>query len=551
MKTGKVVAGVCALAAVFFACTPVNNNHAGTATQTGNPTIAGILYQPDGRTPAEGAVVVLRKKNSLADIPGALLITHADTSATVRTGSGGQFAIDSVDTGTYVIDATDGGNNFAFNDSVYVKYFDSTLVLPPDTLKPAGAIKGIIRLSEGGDPRKVFILAFGLDRFAPVDTDGAFVFKRLAEGKYKLRIFPTLDYYGIVDTMNIPVTSGDTFDLGEVTPPFLGIPTVRHIEASYDTLYQRVTLRWNKPAGTAVTSFNIYRRAVDPVTAIFTQLNMFPVLDTVFVDSLCDPNRTYEYRVSAVGADVEEGKKSPGDTVQTVRYAITPKNLTLAYDTLRQTIRLHWSDPDTSLVTGYNIYRRNAGRSEAFWTPYNNSPITDTTFIDSTFPLCPKCGFAASDSAGAAPPLYEYCVGAIIKNIREGTRSEGRSVRISLKGVTPAGVRFVYDTLKQTARLFWNRLDTSLVAGFNIYRKNHDAPEELLTRLNRTPAEDTLFIDSTGGQDQTYDYRITAVVKNNRAEIKSEELIVRFSTSFIVEEGRIEGKMLKLKPLFQ
>ncbi len=523
-RNGFLLLGLCAIA--LMQCSPTKlGMDGGPTTQTGNGMIAGVVYKPGGAAPAQGAIVYVRRSNTLADISGFLGENATDT---VVTDDDGRFKIDSIDTGVYTLEETDGGNNFAINHSVVVKNFDSTLTLPADTLKPAGAIRGRVRLAEGGDPRKVFVLVFGLDRFAPVEAGGAFIFKKLAEGKYALRIFPTLDNYGIVDTMNIPVASGDTFDLGSIAPAFLGIPTVKQVAASYDTLFQRVTLRWNKPVAPAAASFNIYRRAVDPVTAIFTQLNMFPVLDTVFVDSLCEPDRTYEYRVGAVDADADEGKKSSGDTVHTVRYEITPKNLTLVYDTLKQTVLLHWGTPDTSLVTGYNIYRRNADRNEAFWTPYNNSPITDTTFIDSTFPLCPKCGFASSDTGEASAPVYEYCVGAIIRDIREGTRSEGRAVRISLTGVTPAGIQFAYDSLKQSARLFWSKLDTSLIAGFNIYRKSHDAPMELSARLNRALIKDTLYVDSTGLQNQTYDYRVTALVKNNRAEIKSDEVTVRF-----------------------
>ena len=82
---------------------------AGNGSQTGNPMIAGILYQSNGKTPAKGAIVYLRKKNTLAEVPGALVKRlAADTNVTVVTDSRGAFAIDSIDTGTYVIEGTDG-----------------------------------------------------------------------------------------------------------------------------------------------------------------------------------------------------------------------------------------------------------------------------------------------------------------------------------------------------------------------------------------------------------------------------------------------------------
>ncbi len=533
--------GLVLLTALFIAvslnCSPIGLG--GNSTQTGNGMIAGLLYQPDGATPAAGASVFLRRKNTLFDVSGTLVKKSADT---VMTDNNGRFMIDSIDTGAYIIEGTDGGNNFALIDPVFVKYFDSTLALPPDTLKPAGAIKGIIRLSEGGDQRKVFVLAFGLDRFAATETDGAFKFGRLAHGNYHLRIMSLLDDYGVFDTMNIPVTSADTTDIGVIELPFTGIPTIKNLTISYDTLHQRVTLRWSRPGTALVKSFNMHRRAIDPATAIFEQLNSFPVIDTFFIDSLCGQNMTYEYRVTAVDSNAHEGRKSNPAQVRIALYDITPKDFAILYDTLKQAITVQWSNPDTALVTGYNVYRRNVDLNEMFWTPSNNSPIAETSVVDSTFTICPRCpsyDFSSGDSMGALEPTYEYCVGAVIKNVREGIRTAGKSVRISFKHLTPADVMLTYDTLKQSVRLSWARPDTGLVKGFAVFRRNCDVSGELLSKLNRNPVSDTFYFDSTGGQNQTYEYRIASLVKNSRAEIKSTGVQVRIAASFVAADSML------------
>jgi archaellum component FlaF (FlaF/FlaG flagellin family) len=465
--------------------------------------------------------------NSLANITTKLPINSADT---IMTDCNGRFTTDSLDTGFYVVEATDGENDFALIDSVLVKDYDSTL-LPPDTLKPAGAIKGVIRLSEGGDPRKVFVLAFGLDRFATTDSTGGFTFKRLAEGGYTLRVLPTLDDYGILDIMNISVASGDTFDIGVIEPMFTGIPTVKNIAINYDTLTQWVTISWTRPATGKTDYFNIYRRTIDPAAAVFTQLNAFPVIDTLFIDSLGMQNRTYEYRITAVdSASAAEGAKSPAVTAKIALYNIAPKNAIMMYDTIRQTVTLRWSNSDTARVTSYNVYRRNIDRNEVFWTPFSNAPLVDTFFIDSTFKLS-----LDGDSIGLKEPSYEYCIAALIRNVREGVRSDGMPLKVCLKYLTPKNLDFTYDTLKQKVHLLWNRPDMTIVQGFAVFRRAIDGNDTVVSQINNKTAIDTFYTDSTGEQNRSYEYCVATVVKNGRALVKSEKVEVLIAGSFIEE----------------
>jgi hypothetical protein len=520
--------GICAF--LLFHCSPTRlGMDGGPTTQTGNGMIAGILYQSDGKTPAGDAYVSLRKKNAVAaDFTDVLMKKFTDTSAATRTDSKGEFKIDSVDTGFYVLECTDGGNNFALNDSVPVHYFDSTVILPPAVLKPAGAIKGMIRLSEGGDPRKVFILALGTERFTPVEASGRFKFMRLAEGNYTLRIFPTLDNYAVFDTANIPVKSKDTTDIGVITPFFTDIPTIKNLTIFYDTLQQRVTLRWSKPVSTIVKSFNLYRRAIDPISAKYGEFYFSTIFDTVFTDSICEQNKTYEYRITAVDSSAKEGGISAPVKAHIALYNITPKNVAMTYDTIKQTIMVRWSNPDSARIKSYNIYRRNVDLNETFWTPFNNGQIHDTSFIDSTFNICPNYTFTSSGSMDNKEPMYEYCIGALIDNICEGVRSIGVSARISFKYIAPNNVQCAYDTLLRRVKLSWSIPDTTLVKSFNIFRKNLDQSNQGFSQINDAALVDTVFIDSTCRQNKTYEYRIASIV-DSRAEVKSEGMRIRIT----------------------
>ncbi len=287
-------------------------------TDTGNAhAVAGRLYRSDGIKPAAGVAVAIRPRNTLADTSGFGLPKRMADTATVMTDDSGRFMFDStLDTGTYVIEAA-SGNDAVLIDSVTVQDPDTTVDLPPDTLRPAGAIKSVIRLSEGGDPRKVFVLAFGIDRFARLEADGSFRFSSLAEAAYDLRIISSLDNYSVLDTFSIPVVSADTTDLDTLELPFTGIPTVKGLSLSYDTLKQIVTLSWNQADTSLIQGYNIYRTHADS-TGNPAQLNAAVISDTVFRDSTALQDNAYTYQVKSVDRNGNEGLLSRGADVEVV-----------------------------------------------------------------------------------------------------------------------------------------------------------------------------------------------------------------------------------------
>jgi len=89
-----------------------------------------------------------------------------------------------------------------------------------------------------------------------------------------------------------------------------------------------------------------------------------------------------------------------------------------------------------------------------------------------------------------------------------------------------SGLKIGYDTLKQIVTLTWSKADTALVKSYNVYRRNVDS-NTLLARINTSPVADTVYRDSTGIQDQTYEYIVAAVNKNATEGTKSAALIVK------------------------
>jgi hypothetical protein len=334
MKKIKIYAVCMSFLAVFLtSCT--KDEITGNGTQIGNPTIVGVIYQPDGKTPAQNATVCLRGKSSLIDIG---LKKQKEYNPTVTTNAKGEFALYSVAHGTYVIECSDKNNHYALYDSVTIIDSTNSVTLPSDTLKPAGVIQGKINLSEGGDLNNIYVLVFGVQRFSVVDSNGNFTVNNLAEGNYKLRIISNLKDYDLLDTSMISVVSNDTTKL-TISLPFTGIPTVKNLTSNYDTLSRKVTLSWNTVDTSNILGFNVYRCEKYELNAdlmrgsqnpdstklvtnpLYTKLTrLTPAKGFSFVDSTGTQNLTYIYKVSAVRKDSAEGSKSEGVTVRIATY---------------------------------------------------------------------------------------------------------------------------------------------------------------------------------------------------------------------------------------
>jgi hypothetical protein len=313
----------------LLSCT--NNDITGNGTQIGNPTIAGIIYEPGGKTPAQNATVYLRKKNSLINI--GLKKQNTDI-AIVSTNEKGVFVIDSVESGTYVIECSDQNKNFALYDSVVVANSDSSILLPIDTLKPAGVITGTVRLPEGGDLGRVYVLVFGVQRFSIVSSNGNFCLSDLAEGNYNIRFISGLENYGVLDTNMITVVSGDTTFLDTIELPYTGTPLIKNLAITYDTLTNKTTLSWNKIDTSLIMGFNLYRklnckdpelldlnyRSENDSCGIFKKINKTLLTEPVFHDSTTAQNQTYAYRVSVIRKDTTESVKSPETSVHIATY---------------------------------------------------------------------------------------------------------------------------------------------------------------------------------------------------------------------------------------
>ncbi|MBN1760819.1 MAG: hypothetical protein JW863_20995 [Chitinispirillaceae bacterium] len=499
----------CAAGLLLLRCTlPSSQDEAGNISQTGNGRVAGILYVSDGATPARNAIVTIRPRASLADTVGLGIGKRLADTATVTTDDSGKFEFDStLDTGLYVIEANQGDTALGLIDSVHVTDPDSTVVVE-DTLKPAGSITGTIYLSEGGDVRKVFILAFGINRFATPNTDGQFSFDSLAEGKYDLRIISSLDDYAVLDTFGVPVVSEEVTDLDTLRIPFTGIPTPENLTVFYDTLTNSVTLSWETADPSLVQGYNVLRR--EGTSGQYTAVNAAFVPDTFFTDTPengLEKGVTYQYIIRATDADENEGLNSQDVTVRIAFFVDAGK------DTMYQL--------GDSVILQARVDTATVGAA----TEYHFDVDGDGTeeFVSETES---SFGYVYTDTG-----TYEAVVSI---EGESGSFSDTVEITVVPKDTAgapsaPQGLSLSYDTLLQIVTLTWNPNAESDVAGYNVYRKHSDSD---FVKINAAVVTDTLYRDSTGIQDQTYEYKITAVDNTDNEGEKSMGVSVQVVGAF-------------------
>jgi hypothetical protein len=290
------------------------SNQLAGGSEIGHSRVMGSLYEPCGRKIAVNADVRLRPASVVADTSG---LSGVD-AGTGKTDANGLYFFNNIDTGLYVVEGFDSADNRVLIQGVHLAAIDSLKVLGPDTLKPAGAIRGKIILSEGGDPRKVLVFCFGIDRFARVNLDGTFLFPDFARGTYTLRVLPLLAEYGVLDTSNIGVRSSDTTVLDSIVLPFTGIPTPKNVTVSYDTLRQIVTLRWSRADTNLVKGYNVYRRDIDSSFGQNPLNGLALIRYPAYTDTTVMQDHVYEYKVVAIDTGDNPGKMSAGATASVV-----------------------------------------------------------------------------------------------------------------------------------------------------------------------------------------------------------------------------------------
>ncbi|MBN2035378.1 MAG: hypothetical protein JW768_01425 [Chitinispirillaceae bacterium] len=98
----------------------------------------------------------------------------------------------------------------------------------------------------------------------------------------------------------------------------------------------------------------------------------------------------------------------------------------------------------------------------------------------------------------------------------------------------PKGLRIEYDTMMQIVKLYWNTPTTGRsVQSYTVYRKHSDSASFVSIKAGVT---DTSYCDSTGVQDQTYEYRVAVVDTQNTTGVMSAGVEIKIVPAFSISD---------------
>lgn len=285
--------------------------------------LSGQLFYPDG-APAAGARVRLRPREFQ---PG----DAADLVLDTLTGDDGSFRFPEVPEGNYIVESFDAGTK-AVQVPVEVETpgpADTLVNLPPDTLRRAGAVRGLVARAPGdtsplpsGTARVV-----GLDRSVPLAPDGSWIFADLPPGTVDIQV--TLSDPPTTRRMNgVKVVSGGITDADTLA-------WARPDREMYSAWPHSRTIRLNTSAAGAGVSENVVG---------------FPLL--VRLDSTNFDFSRIAHR--ADGADLRFGKSDGTPLAYEIEWwapAIKQAAIWVRIDTVYgnrsdQVIVMHWGRPD-------------------------------------------------------------------------------------------------------------------------------------------------------------------------------------------------------------
>ena len=267
-------------------------------TDTGNPVIAGILYNPNGTRAANAKVrAITVDHNPISNTKNRIIAIDSTV-----TNDSGEYSFDSLPEGYYNIFGQ-GDSGISYNDSFFV-FDDTVTVFPDDTLGCPGTLRGVVRLHSGDDSRTVIILVFGTFTWtAPVDSIGNFSIENMAEGTYHVRFLTTLSNYDPLDK-NLFIKAGvDSTMPDTIRLNYNGIPVPEGLKANYDTLNGMVNLSWNELNFPALEGYIVFRN--DTSSTIPENISGNKALndtfytDTVFSNLLDTNSYVFEYRLKS------------------------------------------------------------------------------------------------------------------------------------------------------------------------------------------------------------------------------------------------------------
>lgn len=287
----------------------------------GNGMICGKLYEPDGKTPAVGAIVTLWERKETTQTDSSSQMQPSTAVVQSRTDENGMYSIDRVRSGMCAIEALDDVENIV---SIDIPNEWASLDSLIDTLKAPGAIRGSINVDTG------WIGCLGTYPRMCQISNGSFFISPLSEGFYLLT---TRDG----QMLQVRVSSGDTTNVKiEVLEKLEKPPIVEKISILYDSSKHSTIVNWDvvklndywNVVKAPILGCNLYRRLVGD--SVFGQpLNGSELIhDTKFIDTTAFSGSEYQYTVEAVDSAHRAGPLSEIVSISTCDIVVDLDTLT-------------------------------------------------------------------------------------------------------------------------------------------------------------------------------------------------------------------------------
>ncbi|MBN2417606.1 hypothetical protein JXO52_17345 [bacterium] len=246
-----------------------------------------------------------------------------------------------------------------------------------------------------------------------------------------------------------------------------------------------VTLAWDAPPDSDLSGFWVSRG----LSAVYvSHLTSEIISGTSISDSTgLEPGKRYVYTVEAVDSLFNTGPpllirvhmpdNEPPHPVEAIRAAATPS-----------AVRLQWNSSPSLDIASYLLDRTPAfANGSSLVLSGDARAFTDTTV-----------------SKGTA---YRYTITAVdsAENRSPAAVSAPVTVRDNDTPLPPSGAIAVIE--QDGVRVTWKRNTENDLAGYNVYRSN--LPTGIYTKLNATPLQETVYLD-TDGNGQSW-YRVRSV----------------------------------------
>ncbi len=241
MKTSfKGMSAVGMFALILSACN--NSDTVAPLNVPPGPLLSGAVFTGNDNPVADAKVRVfpadylpqpedaLGKRSAVASTP---VLTH--------TNGKGEYVITGLSPGLYNI-LIESSGLASWRDSVSVAV-DSTVV-PADTLRPVGAFTGKLAIQPFDDPRNFQLQIQGSPFIALPDPKAGFVFAGMPQGRYRVRVSATGSGYRTA-VFSAQVSAGGKDSAAQAwEPPYTGIPTVKGLTVTLDTLHGLARISW-------------------------------------------------------------------------------------------------------------------------------------------------------------------------------------------------------------------------------------------------------------------------------------------------------------------